>query len=294
MRRVFGALERLAPTDQPILLEGETGTGKGALAEAIHRHSARAGGPFVAVDCAAVSPHMLETELFGPDPGPFASPAPRAGAFASAQGGTLFLDGIGELSAALQEKLVRALAARTSSNGDAAEPVAVRVVAATNRDLRPEVNAGAFRADLFHLLGAARVVVPPLRERAEDVALLAAHFYRQASGGAGPSDEIVGTLARQPWPGNLRELRAAAERLADQVNEEQNGGRDESWPALDFTISFRESKEGALAVWTRLYVRELVDRYGGNLSRAARAVSMDRNHLRDLLHKYAMPGADPV
>jgi DNA-binding NtrC family response regulator len=272
MRRLFGALEHLAPTDEPILLEGETGTGKGALAEAIHRHSARAGGPFVAVDCAGAPPHLLEAELL------------------AAHGGTLFLDSIGDLPSALQEKLARAL------DGGAAEggPINVRIVAASNRDLRPEVNAEAFRADLFHRLGGARVVVPPLRERAEDVALLAAHLYRQASGGPGASDEILRALTRQPWPGNLRELRAAVERLADQASEEQNGGRDESWPALDFTISFRESKEGALAVWTRVYVRELVDRYGGNLSRAARAVSMDRNHLRDLLHKYAMNGADPA
>ena len=282
MRRLFGALERLAPTDAAILLEGETGTGKGALAEAIHRHSGRAGGPFVAVDCAGAPAHLLEAELFSVDG--------RPGALAAARGGTLFLDSVGDLPSALQEKLARALDGEATGG----EAIDVRVVAATNRDLRPEVNAEAFRADLFHRLGGARVVVPPLRERAEDVALLAAHLYRQASGGPGPTEELLRGLTRQPWPGNLRELRAAVERLADQASEEQNGGRDESWPALDFTISFRESKEGALAVWTRVYVRELVDRYGGNLSRAARAVSMDRNHLRDLLHKYAMNGADPA
>ena len=283
MRRLFGALERLAPTDEPILLEGETGTGKGALAEAIHRHSARAGGPFIAVDCAGAPPHLLEAELFAVD-------GVGRGALAAARGGTLFLDSIGDLPSSLQEKLARAL----ERTAEGAEPIEVRVIAATNRDLRPEVNADAFRADLFHRLAGARVVVPPLRERAEDVALMAAHLYRQASGGPGPSEEILRGLTRQPWPGNLRELRAAVERLADQASEEQNGGRDESWPALDFTISFRESKEGALAVWTRVYVRELVDRYGGNLSRAARAVSMDRNHLRDLLHMYAMTGAEPA
>ncbi|HTE50494.1 MAG TPA: sigma 54-interacting transcriptional regulator [Kofleriaceae bacterium] len=298
MRRVFAALERVAPTDAPVLLEGETGTGKGALAAAIHQHSARAAGPFVVVDCAATPAHMLESELFGHEAGAFpGAEQARGGAFGAAQGGTLFLDGIGEMSAEMQRKLALALETRLVSRigSGAPEPIDVRVVAASNRDLRPEVNADAFRTDLFHRLAAARVAVPALRERPEDVALLAAHFYRQAGGGEiSPSDDLLQGLVRQPWPGNLRELRGAAERLADQAAEEQSGGRDESWPALDFTISFRESKEGALAVWTRVYVRQLVDRYGGNLSRAARAVSMDRNHLRDLLHKYAMNSADPA
>jgi DNA-binding NtrC family response regulator len=299
MRRVFAVLERVATADTTILLDGETGTGKRALAEAIHRHSLRASGPFVAVDCGAIAANQIESELFGHEPGAFdGAEEMRVGAFGAADGGTLFLDGIGELGPDIQPKLLRALESRQIRRiGSVAPvPVDVRIIAATHRDLRQEVNAGTFRTDLFFRLNATRVTVPPLRERRDDIPHLVADFVRQLGG---PADaaipaELITSLQRQPWAGNVRELRSAVERavlLGQTAAMEQaaaNGGSSESWPSLDFTISFRESKEGALAVWTRVYVRELVDRYGGNLSRAARAVSMDRNHLRDLLHKYAM------
>ena len=178
-------------------------------------------------------------------------------------------------------------------------PVDVRVIAATNRDLRHEVNAGRFRTDLFYRLNVMRITVPPLRERRDDVPMLVAHLYRQLcqNPDAAPPAELITRLLRPSWAGNVRELRSAVERAvilgaaaaADTPGPalSQPGG----WPALDFTVSFRQSKEAALARWTRVYVRELVDRYGGNLSRAARAVSMNRNHLRDLLHRYA---SDPA
>ena len=299
MRRVFAALERVAPADTTILLEGETGTGKGALAEAIHKQSLRASGPFVVVDCGAVSPSQIESELFGHEPGAFeGADEMRIGAFGAADGGTLFLAEIGELGPELQGKLLRALETlQIRRIGSVAPvPVDVRIIAATNRDLRQEVNAGTFRTDLFFRLNGARVTVPALRDRRDDIPVLAAHFFRQLSGraDAAPAAELVASLQRQPWAGNVRELRAAVERavLLAESQAAAGAGPSESWPDLDFTISFRESKEGALAVWTRVYVRELVDRYGGNLSRAARAVSMDRNHLRDLLHKYAMNSGD--
>jgi DNA-binding NtrC family response regulator len=292
MRRLFAQLEHAASGDAAILLEGETGTGKRLLAEAVHQRSARASGPFQVVDCSAVTPGLLESELFGHEQGAFAgADQQRVGAFGLADGGTLFLDEVGELPAELQAKLVRVLETRQVRRVGSVEPVTVdvRVIAASCRDLRRDVNAGSFRTDLFCLLRGVHAPVPPLRERRDDIPLLVAHFYRELAGRADaePPAELVASLSRQPWPGNVRELRGAVERAIHEPSEEQ-AGRSESWPELDFTISFRESKEGALAVWTRVYVRELVDRYGGNLSRAARAVSMDRNHLRDLLHKYAM------
>ena len=292
MRRLFAALEQAAAGDATILIDGESGTGKSALAEAIHRHSGRASGPFVVVDCGAIAPSSIESELFGHEPGAVAgADEGRTGAFGVADGGTLFLDEVGELGPELQGKLARVLESRQVRRIGSVTPVPVdvRVIAASKRDLRPEVNAGTFHAELYHQLSGVRATVPPLRDRREDIPLLVAHFMRQIAGNGAsePLPELVASLARQAWPGNVRELRSAVERAAlDQSAED--AARNESWPELDFNISFRESKEGALAVWTRVYVRELVDRYGGNLSRAARAVSMDRNHLRDLLHKYAM------
>ena len=292
MRRLFGVLEQAAAGEATILLDGESGTGKSALAVAIHRNSRRASGPFVVVDCSAIAPGAIESELFGHEPGAFAgADEQRNGAFGAADGGTLFLDEVGELGPELQAKLVRVLESRQIRRIGSVEPVPVdvRVIAASKRDLRPEVNAGSFQPELYQLLRGVRASVPALRDRREDIPLLVAHFSRQitGNGSAEPPAELVASMARQAWPGNVRELRSAVERAAlDQSVED--AVRSESWPELDFTISFRESKEGALAVWTRIYVRELVDRYGGNLSRAARAVSMDRNHLRDLLHKYAM------
>jgi len=297
MRRIFGMLERLADTDSTILLDGETGTGKGAIAEAIHKQSSRASGPFIVVDCGAIPANLIESELFGHERGAFTGAEERRiGAFESASGGTIFLDEIGELGIDLQPKLLRVLEGRQVRRIGSVTPIPVdvRVIAATNRDLRHEVNAGNFRSDLFYRLNVMRITVPALRDRREDVPLLVEHFYRQLSGDpqAAPPAELIARLMRQRWAGNVRELRSAVERavvLGEAAATEGTAAAQrptESWPVMDFTRSFRDSKEAAVAVWTRLYVRELVDRYGGNLSRAARAVSMDRNHLRDLMNKY--------
>ena len=301
MRRIFGILERVAATDTTVLLDGETGTGKGALAEAIHRQSARANGPFVVIDCGAIPPNLIESELFGHERGSFTGAEERRiGAFESANGGTIFLDEVGELSADLQPKLLRVLEGRQVRRiGSVAPiPVDVRVIAATNRDLRHEVNEGTFRTDLYYRLNVMRITMPPLRERREDIPQLIAHFYRNiARSTDAPPAELITRLLRQSWAGNVRELRSAVERAVvlgesaaatDAVISLGSSPRSsaDAWPDMDFTQSFRDSKEAAVAVWTRVYVRELLDRYGGNLSRAARAVSMDRNHLRDLLNKY--------
>src|SRR5690606_16302605 len=217
MRRIFGMLERLADTDSTILLDGETGTGKGAIAEAIHKQSSRASGPFIVVDCGAIPANLIESELFGHERGAFTGAEERRiGAFESASGGTIFLDEIGELGIDLQPKLLRVLEGRQVRRIGSVTPIPVdvRVIAATNRDLRHEVNAGNFRSDRFYRLNVMRITVPALRDRREDVPLLVEHFYRQLSGDpqAAPPAELIARLMRQRWAGNVRELRSAVER----------------------------------------------------------------------------------
>jgi DNA-binding NtrC family response regulator len=311
MRRIFALLPRIAASDSTVLLEGETGTGKGLLAEAIHQGSARARGPLVVVDCSSIPPTLIESELFGHEKGSFTGAhVARQGAFEAARGGTIFLDEVGELPLDMQPKLLRALEERLIKRIGATEAVRldVRVLAATNRDLRQEVNRGAFRSDLFYRLNIVRLRIPPLRERREDIPFLVAHFYKQfvTEGDPNPPAELVATLTRQDWPGNVRELRSAVERsvlLGDPelwrelaaAPEPAEGAAAQGAPdELDFdpSLSFRAVKERAVARWERAYVKELVRRSGGNLSRAARFARMDRNHLRELLRRHDVPVHD--
>jgi DNA-binding NtrC family response regulator len=299
MRRLFAVLPRLAESDATILLEGETGTGKGLLAEAIHEASPRAGGPFVVLDCGSIPPTLIESELFGHEKGSFTgATAARIGGFEAARGGTVFLDEIGELPLDMQPKLLRAIEDRVVKRigGNEAVRLDIRIVAATNRDLRAEINQGRFRSDLYYRLNTFRLRIPPLRERRDDIALLVAHFYRQLGpGGEPPPAELLADLVRHDWPGNVRELRAAVERavlLGDPAVWSALSG-DEPAPApavdagrFDDGASFRAAKERAVAAWERDYVRSLIARHDGNLSRAARAVRMDRNHLRELLRRH--------
>ncbi len=310
MRRLFAVLPRLAESDATILLEGETGTGKGLLAEAIHEASPRAAGPFIVLDCGAIPPTLIESELFGHERGSFTgATAARIGGFEAARGGTVFLDEIGELPLDMQPKLLRAIEDRVVKRvgGNELIRLDLRIVAATNRDLRTEVNQGRFRSDLYYRLNTFRLRIPPLRERRDDIALLVSHFYRQLSpgpradsAGDAPPAELLAALARHDWPGNVRELRAAVERavlLGDPaVWRELSGEIDVPAPATDDPFadgaSFRAAKERAVAVWERGYVRALIARHDGNLSRAARAVRMDRNHLRELLRRHRISADD--
>jgi DNA-binding NtrC family response regulator len=220
MRHVFAVLERAAITDATVLLEGETGTGKGEAAEALHRASARAGGPFVTVDCGAIPANLLESELFGHERGAFTgATSQRVGSFEEANGGTIFLDEIGEMPPDLQPKLLRVLETRTLRRVGATGTIKldVRIVAATNRDLRAEVNAGRFRADLYFRLAVVRCALPALRQRPEDLPLVAEAVLRRL----GADDEQLAMLAQPSfreriagaaWPGNVRELRNYLER----------------------------------------------------------------------------------
>jgi DNA-binding NtrC family response regulator len=305
MRRIFEILSRVAASDATVLLEGETGTGKGLIAGAIHRASPRARGPLVVVDCSAIPPTLVEAELFGHAKGAFTGAhAARAGAFEAASSGTVFLDEIGELPLEVQPKLLRALEERTIKRLGETETrkLDIRVIAATNRDLRRQVNAGSFRSDLFYRLDVVRVRVPPLRERREDIPLLATHFYRQLAKDPtkSPPAELLGTLLRQDWPGNVRQLRSAVERallMEDLELWQKLCGFDveaapEPESERDPALSFREAKERTIARWEREYLKKLIASTNGNVSAAARVARMDRNHLRELLVKHESPGTD--
>ena len=219
MGDVAESLRKLAPFAMSVLVEGETGTGKEVVARALHALSMRNNGPFVFVDCGALPPSLVESELFGHERGAFTSAeGQRAGAFEMAHGGTLFLDEIGELPRESQAALLGVLSRRRFRRvgGTREVHVDVRVVAATNRDLTEEIGAGAFRSDLYYRLATARIVLPPLRERPDDLEVLVAHFFRELSGASGaPLDEAtLRALRAHPWPGNVRELRAVVERAA--------------------------------------------------------------------------------
>ncbi len=223
MREIFGILEKIAPTSVTVVIEGETGTGKEVVARTVHECSNRAKGPFVVFDCGAVPENLIESELFGHEKGSFTGAImARQGLFEMAQGGTIFLDELGELNLDLQPKLLRALEQREVRRVGSNKPVKidVRVVAATNRNLEEEVKAGRFREDLFYRLSVVRLVLPPMRERREDIPLLVKHFLRNAGFNRennrvrikGISRDALDCLINYHWPGNVRELVNVIER----------------------------------------------------------------------------------
>ena len=311
MRRIFGVLERIAPTAATILLTGETGTGKDALARSIHTESKRADGPFEVVDCGAITPSLIESELFGHERGAFTGAvSARAGAFERAAGGTLFLDEIGELALDLQPRLLRVLESREFRRVGGQRMLAadVRIVAATTRNLQAEVAAGRFREDLFFRLAVVSVHVPPLRERGDDVEPLVARLL--ASLGASAltvPPATYASLRAHDWPGNVRELRNAIERAfhiaqatgasqlrlvdfppASFAGRESVESASSAAPVFDDARSYREERARFEADFERRYVAWLLDKYQRNVSAAARAVKMDRNHLADLARRHGV------
>jgi DNA-binding NtrC family response regulator len=293
MRVAFAHLEAVAASTATVLLQGESGTGKELAAEALHTESPRRDGPFVVVDCGAIPANLLEVELFGHEPGAFTgATARRIGAFEAASGGTLLLDELGELALDVQPKLLRALDRHEIQRVGSSERIAtdVRVVAATNRNLREEVNAHRFRSDLYFRLAVVPITLPPLRERAEDLpvlieAVLADLGVTAAAAAPLRSGELVAELLRHSWPGNVRELRNYIE--AALVRQDFGLARDDAEhdaePAIDVAEPLRVVRERWVRHVERRYLEQLLAAHANNVSAAARAAGVDRVHLHRLL-----------
>jgi two-component system response regulator HydG len=319
MRALFETARRVAKTPLSCVLLGETGTGKELLARAIHEHSERASGPFVVVDCGAISRSLIESELFGHERGAFTgADRARAGAFEHAHGGTLFLDEIGEMPLDLQPKLLRALERREVKQLGASVPldVDVRVLAATHRPLAQMVNERAFRADLYYRLSEVVLEITPLRDRLEDIELLSLNFVEQeARGGAGVrgiAPPALDALRGYSWPGNVRELRNVIRRavalarsslltVADLDGLEPlpdtiappSGLRVAADVAADLgTLSLKDARARWSAQLERAYLTALLSEHAGDLARAALTAKVHPKSLRRLLRQHGLDHGD--
>jgi DNA-binding NtrC family response regulator len=302
MRRLFARLAKAAQSDIAVLLVGESGTGKELIARALHERSPRASGPFVTVDCGALAPSLVASELFGHERGAFTGAhEQRVGAFERARGGTIFLDEVGELPGDLQSTLLGVLERRSFHRvgGDREVRVDVRIVAATNRDLRAEVNAQRFRLDLYFRLAVMTIDVPPLRERVDDIPLLVRHFLEEC-GHQGEledvvSDETLAELARHRWPGNVRELRnlveatlAMGETIRPSSEDLSAGAAAPSTIACSLDVAYGEARARLLDEFEKRYLGALLVRADGNVSQAARLADMNRSHLFTLLRRHGL------
>ena len=298
MHAVLDLVERVAPTDATLLIQGESGTGKEVIAKAVHHASARAGRPFVAVNCGAVPETLLESELFGYMRGAFTGAAAnKHGLFEEADGGTLFLDEIAEMPAALQVKLLRALQSGEVRRLGATQPttIDVRVIAATHGDLAALISQGTFREDLFYRLNVIQVVLPPLRDRREDIPALAEHFLARAADKLGRrlrlAPSTLERLLRYPWPGNVRELENAIERAAILARTE-SVEPDDLPPHVSAGLQLGPSpalpRPSTLADAERAHILQTVERFGRNHSGAAEALGIGRTTLWRKLKEYGI------
>jgi DNA-binding NtrC family response regulator len=308
MRALFALMERIAPTDETVLITGETGTGKELCSRSLVEASRRADQPFEVVDCGSIPHNLLESELFGHVRGAFTGAIDDyIGAFERADKGTIFLDELGELPLPLQTRLLRVVENRTIRRiGSPHEvPLDVRILAATNRRLEEEVNHGGFRADLYYRLSVVQLRLPPLRERGEDIALLAAEILEEQ--GLDCTSYLDETLLQQlrcyRWPGNVRELRNYLRRMtygvdfpsllpavSEPVPHPHAAAPDATSPrALATPLpSFKEAKEAAIAAFEREYLQRLITQANGNVSQAARLARTDRAHMSRLLSKHCI------
>jgi len=291
MKSVYENLRKVAPTDATVLVLGESGTGKEAIAHVLHDLSPRSEQPFVVIDCAAIPETLLESELFGYEKGAFTGAvAQKQGKFEMAQGGTLFLDEMGELSPNLQVKLLRALEQRSISRVGGADPIPIdiRLVAATNRNLEEMVKQNKFRQDLYFRLKVVTVTLPPLRERGEDIVLLADFFLTEANKTnsrtvTGFSEESRNALRAHRWEGNIRELKHRVEQAVILSNNQFLSTDDLNLVPAD--KSFR-SLETARDHFEKVYVVQALARNGFNVTRTAREVDLSRQHLQNLIKKH--------
>jgi len=292
MRRLYPLCARLAATDVPVVIEGETGTGKEVLAEALHEMGPRRNGPFIVFDCTTVAPSLVESALFGYDRGAYTGAVEgRPGVFEQAHGGTLLIDEIGDLDLALQGKLLRALERREVKRvgGTSWISVDVRVLAATRRDLEREVQDGRFRDDLFYRLAVTRIELPPLRARHGDVRVLAQAFWKRlATDGSTAPPDFLAQLERQRWTGNVRELHHAVARrvaLGDLASEAGGARGDRSTgdpiaDVLDRKLPFSSARAEVIARFEERYVARLVADHDGNVARAAEASGLARRYFQ--------------
>jgi transcriptional regulator with PAS, ATPase and Fis domain len=299
MQAVYHRLSKAAPSESTVLIRGESGTGKELVAHAIHANSARAHGPFVAINCAAVPEGLIESELFGHEKGAFTGAvAQKKGRLEMANGGTAFFDEIGELAPSLQAKLLRVLQDRQVERlgSTRAIPIDVRIVAATNRDLEAAVKTGAFRQDLFYRLNVIPLTLPPLRDRLGDLPLLITYFVRKHAVRTGRkvrgvTREARARLMKHDWPGNVRELENTIERALVLGSEDWIGVNDLPEQLLEGPP---ETQAGADTYYClvndakRQVIREAVDRSAGNLAQAARLLHLQPTYLHRLMRKLAM------
>jgi transcriptional regulator with GAF, ATPase, and Fis domain len=317
MREIFATLEKVAPSELTVLITGETGTGKEMIARGIHQASTRAHKPFVVLDCGAIPRDLIESTLFGHEKGSFTGAVGQHhGCFEQAHGGTIFLDEIGELDLGLQPKLLRVLENREVKRvgGDRTIKVDVRVLAATNRDLRQMVNQGTFREDLYFRLSVIQVEMPPLRERKDDIGALAEVFLRDVAGRRNLdltfTPDAVQALVGHAWPGNVRELKNVVERAASLAegpgikrsdlffHRDNSAARAapavaESAPAAAFPglapgVDFKEAKQRVVDQFEMAYLKALLERHEGNITRSAQEAGLTRYHLRELLKRHGL------
>jgi two-component system, NtrC family, response regulator GlrR len=307
MRELFAVCARVAPTQAPVIIEGETGTGKELVARAIHQRSRRSGKPLVVLDCAAIPPALVESELFGHERGAFTGAvAMRPGVFERGDGGTVFLDELGELPIELQPKLLRCLESGELRRVGGTAPIKVdlRIIAATNRDLPRMVAEERFRADLYYRLAVIRVTVPPLRERRDDIPLLAAHFAEAALGSharpplpADTLEALFGELTRHDWPGNVRELRNVVERAAILADPRTihagvlDRAAEELARSLEQAVHTQGTLRAARAEREREYLTAVLRATGGDLDEAARIAQVHRKSLERLLRRHKLRAA---
>ena len=298
IRQLMANATRVAAGDASVLLVGESGTGKELMARGIHDHSARSAGPFVVVDCGALPPSVFTAELFGHEPGAFTGASTsRPGALERANGGTLMLDEIGELPPSAQAALLGCLERRriVRLGGRKEIPLDFRLVSATNRDLRADVNRGAFRLDLFYRIAIVELALPPLRDHVDDIEALIVHFMAELGAGDDVesvfSQEALREMRAYAWPGNVRELRnAVAATLAtgSEPSFRASPSQDHDQLACDLEQPYKDARNQLLRAFEAQYLARLLQRAEGSVRRAAREAKMDRSYLTDLLRRHGL------